>query len=227
MEAALQHFNVSPILPCKYHFPVSDFDSAIVLAANFTDLVLGTLQDVAERFAVGGNFNLTRIIASVVGYEGEQEGWFRVLQDKIPSEPPFLTISDLNFAFSAILNAFVVPGSCPNIHEIPLQRFHPLAILTPPEDRTQIIRVAFRSGKHMEQRLWMTYINQQNLPIVESMNIISSENRTVVAEILFPYDQFLMNGLTIAAVTNSSGPFRNANDVARATVAGPGLIIVN
>ncbi|EAW17751.1 putative sexual development protein (LsdA) [Aspergillus fischeri NRRL 181] len=224
---ALQHFNVSPILPCRYHFPVSDFNSAIVLAANFTDLVLGTLQDVVERFAVGGDFNFTRIISSVIGNEGEQEGWFRVLQDKIPSELPFLTTSDLNFAFSAILNAFVVPGSCPNIHEIPLQRFHPLAILTPPENRTQIIQVAFRPGRHMEQRLWMTYINQQNLPIVESMNIISTENRTVVAEVLFPYDQFLMNGLTIAAVTNSSGPFRNANDVARATVAGPGLIIVN
>ncbi|KAF7155494.1 hypothetical protein CNMCM6106_004640 [Aspergillus hiratsukae] len=225
---ALQHFNESPILPCRYHYPVSDFHSAIVLAANFTDMVLGTLQDVVERFAVGGDFPLTRLISSVIGNEGEQEGWFRVLQDKIPSELPFLTTSDLNFAFSLVLNAFVVEGSCPNVHEIPLQRFPPLAILTPPANRTQIIQVSFRPHSRMEeQRLWMTYINQQNLPIVEPMNIISTENRTVVAEVLFPFEQFLMNGLTIAAVTNSSGPFRNANEVARHTVAGPGVIIVN
>ncbi|RHZ63580.1 putative sexual development protein (LsdA) [Aspergillus thermomutatus] len=225
---ALQHFNVSPILPCRYHFPVSDFDHAIALAATFTDLVLGTLQDVVERFAVGGDFNFTRIISSVIGNEGEQEGWFRLLQDKIPSELPFLTTSDLNFAFTAI-QAFVVPGSCPNIDEIPLETFHFLAILTPPANTTQTIRVAWRPTETGApgQHVWMTYINQLNLPIVEPMNIISVEHRTVVAEVLFPYDEYLMNGLTIAAVTNSSGPFPNANAVARATVAGPGLIVVN
>ncbi|RHZ59779.1 hypothetical protein CDV55_106778 [Aspergillus turcosus] len=225
---ALQHFNVSPILPCRYHYPVSDFNSAIVLAANFTDIVLGTLQDVVERFAVAGDVNFTRLFGSVIGNEGEQEGWFRVLQDKNPSELPFLTTSVLDFAFSLVYNAFVVEGSCPNVDEIPLQRFPPLAILTPPANRTQIIQVSFRPHRRMEeQHLWMTYINQQNLPIVESMNVISTENRAVVADVLFPYEQFLMNGLTIAAVTNSSGPFRNADDVARHTVAGPGVIIVN
>jgi hypothetical protein len=36
-----------------------------------------------------------------------------------------------------------------------------------------------------------------------------------------------MYGLTIAAVTNSTGPFANATEVAGATLYGPGLIEVN
>ena len=73
----------------------------------------------------------------------------------------------------------------------------------------------------------MTYINQQNLPIVKPMNSMSSREGTVTAEALFPYNKNLMNGLTIAAVTNGSGPFATADDVSKATVFGPGVIIVN
>ena len=46
-------------------------------------------------------------------------------------------------------------------------------------------------------------------------------------EALFPYDQFEMNGLTIAVLTNSAGPFADVDAVAAATVAGPALIEVN
>ena len=111
---ALAHVGYDPIEPCQYTFPVQDFDSALVLATTFTDVVLGTLQDVVERFALGGDFALTRHVASIIGQEGEQQGWFRVMQGKVPSELPFLTTSDLNFAFTAI-QSFVVPGTCPNL----------------------------------------------------------------------------------------------------------------
>lgn len=192
--------------------------------------MLGTLQDVVERFAVGRDFGLARTIASVIGQEGEQQGWYRVLQGKIPSELPFLTTSDLNFAFTAI-QEFVVPGSCPNINEIPLRTFEPLNILTPPGAATQTIRVSFMDDDHNDKDekapLWMTYINQLNLPIVEPLEIVSRNDSYVVAEAVFPYDENEMNGLTIAAVTKSRGPFGNAGTVAKWTLAGPGLIIVN
>jgi hypothetical protein len=50
-ELGLKSQNQQPILPCKYVFPTTNFDDAIVLAATFTDLVLGTLQDVIELAA--------------------------------------------------------------------------------------------------------------------------------------------------------------------------------
>lgn len=114
-EGALKHFGQQPILPCKYVFPTTNFQDAIALAATFTDLVLGTLQDVIEIFADNNDNALTRGIASVIGQEGEQEGFFRLARDKklIPSSQPFLTTSTRDFAFSA-LQGFVVPGSCPN-----------------------------------------------------------------------------------------------------------------
>lgn len=218
---------MNPIQPCEYRFPVDNFDSAIGLAATFTDVVLGTLQDVVERFAIGRDIDLAREIASVVGQEGEQQGWFRNWQGKVPSELPFLTTSDLNFAFTAIQN-FVVPGSCPNSAEIPLRTFEPLHIEPSPAPKTQNLTFTFLNpGKVTESQLRMTYINQQNLPIVEPLEVLSRTGDNVTAKALFPYDENEMNGLTIAAVTKSEGPFGDASTVARWTLAGPGLIIVN
>lgn len=218
---------MNPIQPCEYYFPVHDFDSAIALAATFTDLALGTLQDVVERFALGLDVDLAREIAAVIGQEGEQQGWYRTLQGKIPSELPFLTTSDINFAFTAVQN-FVVPGSCPNIAEIPLRTYEPLHVLTTPGPKSQNLTFSFLDpGREAEHLLWMTYINQLNLPIVEPLHDVSRVGDNVTATALFPYDEHEMNGLTIAAVTKSDGPFGDANTVAKWTLAGPGLIIVN
>lgn len=216
---------MNPIQPCEYAFPVQDFKSAIDLAATFTDVVLGTLQDVVERFALGRDVDLAREIASVIGQEGEQQGWYRTLQGKIPSALPFLTTSDLNFAFTAI-QSFVIPNSCPNINEIPLRTFEPLEILTTPGPHTQNLTFSFTAPCN-ETQFWMTYINQLNLPIVEPLHMESRDGDEVTAQALFPYDEDEMNGLTIAAVTKSQGPFADASSVARWTLAGPGLIIVN
>lgn len=224
---ALVHFNVSPIQPCQYTFPVQDFDSAIVLASTFTDLVLGTLQDVVERFALGRDVDLTREISSVIGQEGEQQGWFRIMQGKIPSELPFLTTSDLNFAFTAI-QEFVVPGSCPNINEIPLRTFEKLTLTTTPGPQTQNLTFVFEDARsETEHPLWITYINQLNLPIVEPLHPVSRQDNQTVAQALFPYEENLINGLTIAVVTKSDGPFADVTSVAKWTLAGPALIIVN
>ncbi|KAJ5379108.1 hypothetical protein N7509_012227 [Penicillium cosmopolitanum] len=225
-NSALSHFHVNPIEPCQYYFPVKDFDSALGLASKFTDVVLGTLQDTIERFALGHDFDLAREIASVVANEGEQQGWFRMQQGKIPSELPFLTTGDLNFAFTAI-QSFTYPGSCPNINEIPLRTFESLEIVTPPSAKSQNLTFSFQDNSNETNQLWMTYINQQNLPIVRNLSYVSHTGNTITAEALFPYDDHELNGLTIAAVTKKDGPFADANEVAKWTLAGPGLIIVN
>ncbi|KAJ9488289.1 hypothetical protein VN97_g5028 [Penicillium thymicola] len=225
---ALAHFGFDPIQPCQYTFPVHDFDSALVLATTFTDVVLGTLQDVVERFALGGDFALTREVASIIGQEGEQQGWFRIMQGKVPSELPFLTTSDLNFAFTAI-QSFVVPGTCPNVNTIPLKTFAPLDFIIPPTAETRGIKFSFSvddQDKIGRDMLWLTYVNQQNKPIVERLHVIAKENHTITAKALFPYEAHQMNGLTIAAVTTSEGPFPNAYSVANETVAGPALFIL-
>ena len=55
----------------------------------------------------------------------------------------------------------------------------------------------------------------------------ADDGNTVTFEAFFPYAQFELNKLTIVAVRNSSGPFATADDVARATLFGPGVIEVN
>ena len=51
-------------------------------------------------------------VGSVIGNEGEQEGFFRLLQHKRPSSAPLLTGSARSLAWSALNQAFIVPGSC-------------------------------------------------------------------------------------------------------------------
>ena len=216
---------------------MTSINNAIDFASTFTSLMLGTLQDITEIFARNGDSALTRVVAATIGSEGEQQGWYRVFMGKTPSETPMLTTSTREFGFSYV-EQFVLPGSCPNASSIALRAFLPLTIVEFPGPMTQDIVVTWelpdmdtarklRYAKGKDGQFWLVYINQLNLPIVERLRFIGFDGTTVLAKARFPYEEHLMNGLTIAAVTNSSGPFANANAVAAATLYGPGVIIVN
>ncbi len=87
------------------------------------------------------------------------------------------------------------------------------------------------SADALEAGFSIVYINQQNLPIVEGIqNASVSKNNdgfgTFTFQANFPYSANLMNGLTITALVNGTGPFAGVDDVAMATVAGPGLISI-
>jgi hypothetical protein len=59
-NGALAHFNAGPIQPCTYNAPVDNFQDAIALASTFTDVVLGTLGDVAVVSTLGIPKNSTK-----------------------------------------------------------------------------------------------------------------------------------------------------------------------
>jgi len=245
-ENALKHFGQQPILPCKYKFPTTTFDDAIALAATFTDVVLGTLQDVIQVFAESNDNALTRGIASVIGQEGEQEGFYRLLRNKklIPSSQPFLTTSTRDFAFSA-LQGFVVPGSCPNENLINLKIFGPLNLATQnvlPQDQTltftfdiktllpNVAIAALTPTTDITKYDWTTLslqlINGQNTPISEPLQNVRVSGTVVTFDALFPFTANLLDGLTIGAVTVGTG-FANADAVALKTLFAPALIEVN
>ena len=233
-NGAVAKFGGQAIQPCKYNFPVTTFDEAIALASTFTDVVLGTLQDVQSLFGVDGDLGLIRGVASVIGQEGEQNGYYRTLLGKNPSALPFLTTSTREFAFSALNQLFIVPGSCPNSNIIDLKIFQPLVVESKNIDaKSQNLKFSFAAngaggyGSNYSG-LSLVYINQQNTPIVEKLQNVNVDHDMVHFEALFPFDQATFgNGLTIAALTNSAGPFANADAVAQATVFGPGLIEIN
>ncbi|CZR63151.1 related to sexual development protein (LsdA) [Phialocephala subalpina] len=231
---ALANFKSNPIQPCKYDFPVDAFSGAMVLASTFTDAVLGTLQEVQTLFATDGDASLISGVGSIIGQEGEQNGFYRNMLGKIPSALPFLTTMTREFAFSSLNQDFVVPGSCPNIDEIDLPVFATLTVVTPDiQPKSQNIQFSFDTSKDkaIESRLSglsLVYINQQNNPVVENLQDVQVQNSTVLFTAQFPFDEATFgNGFTIAAVTNSSGPFSSAGAVANATLFGPGLIEIN
>lgn len=145
-----------------------------------------------QIFAQNGDAGLTRGIASVIGQEGEQEGWYRLFQGKVPSELPFLTTSALDIAFNALNQTFFVPGSCPNTHTIPVKTFRPLTLLTEAvRPRTGRVRFGFdlyrdvSSQNDVEEKLKLVYVNQQNVPIVQHYGLLVLRGGRLLLRLIF------------------------------------------
>jgi hypothetical protein len=203
---------------------------------------MGTLQDVVDIFAIQGLHQFSRAVSAVIGQEGEQNGFYRILQEKIPSELPFLTTSIRDFAFTA-LQGFVVPGSCPNQNLINLKIYGNLNLLTKtvePKDQnlqfsidiaslanSKLNNTAVYTSGYDWTKASLVYINQQNTPIVEAPQNVKVEGTVVTFEAAFPFTASLLNGLTIAAVTTTNGPFADAQAVADASIFAPAFIEVN
>jgi hypothetical protein len=181
VNGALMQFKQDAIQPCTYNFPVSKFKDAIALASTFTDVVLGTFQDIQSLLATDGDFGLIGGIGSVIDQEGEQNSFYRTIISKIPSALPFLTISTREFLFSALKQNFVLAGSCPNDNLINLKVFKTLTITSQfVEAKSQLSEFSIEPLSGVDYTtLSMTYINKQNLPIIEPIQNIEASSVNV------------------------------------------------
>ncbi|TVY83696.1 hypothetical protein LSUE1_G001142 [Lachnellula suecica] len=242
---ALNASKVDQIQPCKYVFPSENIQDAIALASKFTDVVLATLPDLQTGFANNNDNGLIRGVGSVIGQEGEQNGFFRQYAHakKIPSALPFLTAGSREFAFSALNQNFVVKGSCPNIQDIDIQPIATaLNVPSSVDAKSQNIQFSFDFVGAMNAEwagpakdysgLSLVYINQQNAPVVEKLQnvvpVISGNELLLKFEALFPFNGTTFgNGLTIAAIVPTGADLSSVETVSAAAIAGPGLIEVN
>ena len=168
------------------------------------------------------------LLGSILGQEAQQDEFFRYAQKKTPSAAPFLTGGTPSFAFSA-LKQFIVPDSCPKpLSTIKLPSFGPLDVIAKPEAKNMTLKFSV-DGPIDPSSQSIVYLSGQNLPltvpIFHTYIRRGTQNTFFTAE--FPFDAGFSNGLTIAAVVNGKGNFTTPNDVAAATVYGPGIIEVN
>lgn len=218
-----------PTAPCQYDFPVSNFKEAILLAQTFTGIALGTIPAVQALFAADGGDELRNVplLGSILGQEGEQDGFFRYVQQKTSSAAPFPTGGSLSFAFTA-LHAFIVPDSCPKpLSSIALTNFQPLNVVTKPSARNMTLLYAVNGPVNCERQS-VVYLSGQNLPLTVPIPCpVHGRGATTLFKAEFPFQAGFANGLTIAAVVNGTGQFPNPDAVAEATVYGPGIIEVD
>ncbi|KAF5024989.1 hypothetical protein F66182_2940 [Fusarium sp. NRRL 66182] len=220
--------------PCKYRFPVNTLKDAIFLAETFTAIVLGALQDANVVFSKEGLPEVVRLISSVIGQEGEQNGFYRVYLNQVPSESPFLTTVPAAFAWSA-LQGFVVPGTCKEeIRKIDLPIFPPLLVNNQAvakleaEDRTLTFSATLKASekkRYKDEDLYITYITGQQLPYSVEADKVEWEGNTVTLKAEFPFSKLIAQGFTHAALT-TSGSFSSPDDVVSKTLAAPGVIQV-
>jgi hypothetical protein len=249
-QGALQKFGLQPIQPCRYNFPFTDLEAAIAFAQTFTDVVLGTLQDVQFIFANNNDAGLVRAVGSVIGQEGQQDGFYRLFQGKNPSAQPFLTTSVRDFAFTALLSFTIGDGAtCPNVNTIPLENFAALTVVTDPKtikpgDQSITYKIDLADLKHQNVPCrsaevanfnWdpnhlpsLVLINGQNAPITEKIRNVKKISDTVFQfDADFPQASQIMDGLTIAALVRDTEDFATADDVAKKAVFAPAFLEVN
>lgn len=229
-NAALVSQNANSILPCEYTFPTTNLADAIALASTFTDVVLGTLGDVQTVFAAENDDSLIRGIASVIGQEGEQNGFYRMLQGKLPSAQPFLTVGAREFAFSALQQNFVVPGSCPNLGDIDIPVIGGVLQLLSqmPEagvDATLSFSFATQNWTQPEDYR-LVLVNGVDVPVVQDLLNATYVDGVVTFEAQFLAATELLEGLTIASVipAEAAAGITDVVSVAAAAVFGPALI---
>ncbi|KAJ0344478.1 hypothetical protein COL154_007874 [Colletotrichum chrysophilum] len=239
-KGVLDHFKAFSPAPCQYQFPTNSLKEAVALAETFTSVVLGTLQDATQLLAKNGDSGPVRAVTSVIGQEGEQNGFYRSILARAPSSQPFLTTSIAPFAFSA-LQSFVVKDSCPfKMSSIEIPTFAPLNVMQmanggeiEAKDQMLSMKVDLRevvtAGRFLGKDpggLFVTYLNGQNVPLSVPVKNGQWTGSSIEFQADFPFEKNSMWGLTIAALT-FEGNFKNADDIAKATLAGPGLIQVN
>ena len=218
---------------------MDNFNDAIFLAETFTAVVLGALQDANVLFTQDGAQGPVRLASSVIGQEGEQNGYYRLLLERIPPESPFLTTVPGAFAFSA-LQLFVVPGSCPfPLSEIPLPIFPtiktnggPVALISA-NDQILSFEVDLSGSDKARpfiggdgSGLWLTYTTGQQLPFSVPITNVRWSGETISFEANFPYEQYVMHGFSHGALTTSD-KFDSADAVVDSTIAAPAVIQVN
>lgn len=218
-------------------FPVTDFKSAVSLAATFTDVVLGTLQEVQQTFALDGGQaakGLVNLVGSIIAQEGEQDGAYRLIQKKVPSAAPFLTASSGPFAFNAVDQMFIVPGSCEassNVSAINIPSFKTLKLSSSnamPSPMNSTLEFVTSYGDVSGSSNYIAYISGQNAPVVRPITSVSKKSgSSATFKAHFPFGGGFSKGLTLAAIVKSKGPFANPAAVANATIAGPGIIEVD
>ncbi|ORX34319.1 putative sexual development protein [Kockovaella imperatae] len=224
--------NATTIPACNYMFPSTDFESAVAIADLFTAVVLGTLQSVVKGFATdmdNSTIALTGLIASIIGQEGEQAGGYRMIQGKIPSAAPFLTVSTGEFAFNAIAQTFIVPGSCDSVFKtIGVPMLDTLAVVQDSIQPTNQTVTFTTSCTHVtEGKDFVAYLSGQNAPVLVPVTNVQVTGDIATFSADLPFDNGFAHGLTIAAVVGTDTGLETAADVTAAAFAGPGLIQVN
>lgn len=250
-NGAFNAFTGDSIQPCKYDFPVDTFEDAIALASKFTDVVLSTLPDIQTVFAQRNDTGLIRGVGSVIGQEGEQNGFFHQILGQVPNQLPFLTGGARDFAFNAILQNFVVPDSCPSIDlliaskngkGVGLRTIDTLTVDTDANEfsidkdiNAEFSAVTTNVGlgdsfvAQTNSGMYLTYINQQNAPFSVKIEEMTGEAGPLKFTANFPGESMDLNGLTIAALTRSdfTGKQMSPDDVATDALFAPALIEVN
>lgn len=230
VNAILKSAGAEQISPCQYKFPVTDFLSAITLANTFTDVVLGVLPQAQTVFAGDGGDEspLVALFGSVIAQEGEQNGFYRSVQKKVPSAAPFLTTEGPAFAFT-FLQGVIVPGSCPGVDIVAknVPTFKPLTVESKPTDVNQTVKYSV-PGQVAADQNELVYLSGFNLPLAVPITNVKCSSNMSTFEASLPFQQGFARGLTIAALVSGSGvKFNSISEVANKTIYGPGIIEID
>lgn len=222
-NTALTAYGGKAITPARYAFPVNTLLEALDFAGLFTSVVLGALQSVSVDASNVKSPGLVQTIASIIGQEGEQTGFYRAVNGRVASASPFLTNVAGQFAYNALLQNVIVPGSDTN--NVPIPHYDALTLACAAQPKDSVLDFALVSKTAPTAANYITYNSGQNIPVSEPItNIKSVGAGKYTFQAKFPFtSKGFANGITIAALTKGKD-YANSSATAAGTTAGPGLI---
>ncbi|KAJ3490065.1 hypothetical protein NLG97_g5857 [Lecanicillium saksenae] len=203
-QTALTSANASFVpSACEYMFPTTNLTQAANIAETFTAVVLGALRGANVLFAKENVSVPIQLISSVIGQEGEQNGYYRqVLKEApLPIFPPLMTngqpvaaleAKDQKLSFSADLSKSEAAK-----------------------------RYTGSDGEY----LFLIYTTGQRKPVPMEISNVKWDGMMTNFEAEFPFTENVMNGFSHAALTTGN-VFESADDLTHCTLAGPGIIQV-
>jgi hypothetical protein len=165
--------------PCKYAFPVTNFEEFLSIANLITSANFGSVIGLQQQLD-GSAPALATSTTAILGVETRHDAFLRILHGVVPNPAPYDTGIPIGWAYNIGLQ-YTVPGSCPV--EVPLPTYPQLYLDHPasfsngsyPDTLsftwdTQQSWVQREKGK----QLYAAWVNQYNEPMYTNVTVYKS-----------------------------------------------------
>jgi hypothetical protein len=214
----LAHYNISEATGCRFKAPLTGFRllNDILAFQQLNTLFIDSLQDASSSLSPAEK-NLIPILWSMATTRAEQTAFYRLFNNEFPSERAFMTSIPPSLSYSSITQ---VLRSCP----FPLSTIYPVAAPLFADHAgdgftfcTDLSRVP-----HETEDLWLEItVGLQESIRVEVANV-SFNGSIVEFEARWPRQEYILEGMVVAALREGKEGEENAKYGARGAAGGDG-----
>ncbi|KIW00828.1 uncharacterized protein PV09_07588 [Verruconis gallopava] len=118
LQSMIDAYDIAPIRPCNYSFPVNSWNDFIFVAQRLTTVGMSALIGLSGELAETDP-GLVSSLSSILTVEARHDAFLLLEEQQIPNPQAFDTIIHMLWAQNFALQ-YVIPGSCPDGVPLPV-----------------------------------------------------------------------------------------------------------